>query len=122
MSSRRVFARHCGGVLLAGGWLRCLAAAPKSASAATSAGRLDPSEARARAVGYVLDTRDADMHKYPHHKNEQRCGNCQRFAATNATTGACNYFRGASTVAAAWCSAYCPANLKIDPADRSCRW
>jgi hypothetical protein len=123
MSTRRIAMGGCAVILLTG--VRTISADPSKARATKSAAAtsdLFPSEARAKAVGYVLDTRAADNLKYPRHTSGQSCAACQRYAPASGKSGTCNYFGGATTPSNAWCSAFCPQGAQIDSGDRSCKW
>jgi hypothetical protein len=69
--------------------------------------KLSESDAQAVALGYKEDSTKVDAKKYPNHKPEQKCANCQLFQgkATDAS-GGCALFPGKQVAAAGWCSAW----------------
>ena len=67
----------------------------------------DEKDATAASLGYVADTTKANQAKYPNHKPDQMCGNCQLFqGAAGAASGPCPLYSGKSVSAKGWCSAY----------------
>jgi hypothetical protein len=68
---------------------------------------VDPNEAQAKALGYVLDTTKVDAKANPMHKPEQHCGNCVQFkgAATDAVAP-CSIFAGKTVVNKGWCKVW----------------
>ena len=65
---------------------------------------LDEADPVAKALGYVHDTRKADAAKYPTHKPEQICAECQ-FAQAPQADGwvPCALFPGKSVAPKGWC-------------------
>ena len=79
-----------------------------AASRAMAQGALvDPKDPQAVALGYVDDTAKADANKFPKHTAEQKCGNCQLFAAKPTdVAGPCPLFAGKQVAQKGWCSAW----------------
>jgi hypothetical protein len=77
------------------------------ASAQAKLPPVDPNEAQAKALGYVVDTTKVDAKANPMHKPEQHCGNCVQFkgAATDAVAP-CQIFAGKSVVNKGWCKVW----------------
>ena len=72
-----------------------------------SAADLDPKDAQAAALGYVVDSTKADKAKYPKHAADQTCSNCALYQGKPGyATGACPLFAGKSVAAKGWCSAW----------------
>ena len=68
---------------------------------------VDPADANAVALGYVVQSSQVDGAKYKTHAAGQACGNCALFGgAAGAATGPCPLFAGKQVSAVAWCSAY----------------
>ena len=69
--------------------------------------RVDEADETATALGYKHDTTKIDGKKYPTHKPEQKCTNCQFWqgAATDAWSG-CSMFGRKQIANAGWCLAY----------------
>jgi hypothetical protein len=84
-------------------------AKPASSARAASAParpivKLDEKDAMAVALGFVADSTQANVKKFPKHSDEQKCGNCQLFgAAAGGATGPCAIFSGKYVPAAGWC-------------------
>jgi hypothetical protein len=97
-------------------------AKPASSAQAASAParpivKLDEKDVMAVALGFVADSTQADIKKYPKHSDEQKCGNCHLFgAAAGSATGPCAIFSGKYVPAAGWCVSWDKrAVLKVDP-------
>ncbi len=74
---------------------------------AQGAGKVDPKDAQAVALGYVEDSAKADKAKYPKHTPDQRCNNCQLYQGKVADAQApCGVFGGKQVVGKGWCSAW----------------
>jgi High potential iron-sulfur protein len=69
--------------------------------------RVEEADESAVALGYKHDTTKVDAKKYPAHKADQKCNNCQFWqgAATDAWAG-CAMFGRKQIAAAGWCLAY----------------
>ena len=67
---------------------------------------LDLSNPTAAALGYVEDTATVDPSKYPQHKAEQDCANCQFFTATDGGRGTCQLFPGHTVAGKGWCASW----------------
>jgi len=68
---------------------------------------LDPNDAQAKALGYVVDSSKVDAKANPTHKAEQKCSNCVQYkGAAGDASGACNLFAGKMVAAAGWCKVY----------------
>jgi len=66
---------------------------------------LDNTNPTAAALGYVESSASVDAAKYPQHKAEQDCANCQFFTG-GAERGGCQLFPGFSVAAAGWCASW----------------
>ena len=78
-----------------------------AALAAGAAPTLDPKDAQAVALGYVVDATKADKAKYPKYAAGQACGSCQLYQGKAGDAAApCALFGGKQVGAKAWCSAY----------------
>lgn len=90
-------------------FLMRVAAAGSVLAAGSSHGqsRVDEADENAVALGYKHDTRQVDAKKYPAHKAEQQCNNCQFWqgAASDAWAG-CSMFGRKQIAANGWCLAY----------------
>jgi High potential iron-sulfur protein len=69
--------------------------------------RVDEADDNAIALGYRHDTTQVDAAKFPAHKADQKCNNCQFWqgSATDAW-GGCAMFGRKQVAAAGWCLAY----------------
>lgn len=69
--------------------------------------RVEEADENAVALGYKHDTTRVDGKKYPAHKPDQKCNNCQFWqgSATDAWAG-CSMFGRKHIAAAGWCLAY----------------
>jgi hypothetical protein len=69
--------------------------------------RVDEADETAVALGYRHDTTKVDLKKYPSHKPDQKCNNCQFWqgSATDAWAG-CAMFGRKQIAANGWCSAW----------------
>ena len=94
---RRVFLMR---VATAGGALA-------AASAARAQTKVDEADEGAVALGYKHDTKNVDAKKYPQHKPDQVCHQCQFWqgSATDAWAG-CAMFGRKQIAAKGWCMAY----------------
>lgn len=87
-------------------------AATGTAMAATTAAaagpaKLDPKDAQAVALGFVLDSSKADSKKYPQHAAGQKCGTCMLFQGkAGDASGPCPIFAGRLVPATGWCSSW----------------
>ena len=93
---RRVFLIHA----VAAGSL--LSGAPAQAQT-----QVDEADETATALGYKHDSSKIDAKKYPAHKPDQKCSNCQFWqgAATDTWAG-CSMFGRKHIAAGGWCLAY----------------
>ncbi|GAA0741351.1 high-potential iron-sulfur protein [Ideonella azotifigens] len=68
---------------------------------------VDPKDAQATALGYVVDATKADKAKFPKYAAGQTCANCQFYQGkAGDASGACPLFAGKNVAAKGWCSAY----------------
>lgn len=69
--------------------------------------KLEEKDPQAVALGYLHDTTKVDAKKYPQHKADQKCNNCQFWqgSATDAWAG-CSMFGRKHIAAAGWCLAW----------------
>jgi hypothetical protein len=68
---------------------------------------LDPKDAQATALGYVVDATKADKAKYPKYAAGQSCANCALYQGkAGDATGPCPLFAGKTVAAKGWCSAW----------------
>jgi len=76
-------------------------------AAAADLPHLDENDATAKALGYLADTTKVDAKKYPNHKADQTCANCNlaQGAATDAWRP-CSIFPGKAVNAKGWCAAW----------------
>lgn len=78
-----------------------------TAQAAAPLVPLDPNDAQAKALGYVVDTTKVDSKANPAHKPDQTCTRCLHFAGKPTDkAGGCNLFPGKSVAGAGWCKVY----------------
>jgi hypothetical protein len=70
---------------------------------------LDPNDAYAKAMGFVLDTADADSAKFTKHSPDQNCSKCQLFKGEEgAEMGPCSFFGNRQVPAGGWCRNFKP--------------
>ncbi len=96
-SNRRVFMMQvaAGGTVLA------------ATAAQAQAPMVDEKDPQATALGYAKDSTKVDAKKFPKHKNDQLCSNCQLFAGKPAdAAGPCPLFAGKQVAGKGWCSAW----------------
>jgi hypothetical protein len=68
---------------------------------------LDPKDAQAAALGYVVDATKADKKKYPKYAADQKCSTCQLYQGkAGEGAGACPIFAGKQVSASGWCSSW----------------
>jgi hypothetical protein len=61
----------------------------------------------AMGMNYKEDTTKVDAKKFPNHKNDQTCSNCQFYqGAAGAAVGPCQIFPGKSVAAKGWCQVW----------------
>ena len=60
----------------------------------------------AAALGYVEDSTKADAKKFPNHKPDQTCANCNLLQGTAGDWRPCGIFAGKTVNAKGWCSAW----------------
>lgn len=77
------------------------------AGQAQAATKVDEDSEDAKALGYRHDTTKVDAKKYPQHKADQVCHNCQFWqgAASDEWAG-CSMFGRKHIAAKGWCLAY----------------
>lgn len=104
--SEKTFARRA----VLKGALLGVAAVPVTAllgRAEAAPGNVDPNEAQAKALGYVVDATKVDAKANPNYKPGQACVNCLQSPAT--AKGAlipCNIFAQRMVSAKGWCKVY----------------
>jgi hypothetical protein len=78
-----------------------------AAGASLAQTKVEETDDTAIGLGYKHDTTKVDTKKYPQHKAEQKCNNCQFWqgSATDAWAG-CSMFGRKQIAAAGWCLAY----------------
>lgn len=70
---------------------------------------LPADDAYAKAMGFVLDTNDADSTKFPKHTPEQSCLNCQLYSGADGDDlGPCSFFGGRLVPPTGWCRNFKP--------------
>jgi hypothetical protein len=70
---------------------------------------LSPDDAYAKAMGFVVDTNNANSEKFPKHTPEQSCKSCQLFSgAEGDDLGPCSFFGGRLVPPTGWCRNYKP--------------
>jgi hypothetical protein len=78
-------------------------------SAEEPKGELPPDDAYAKAMGFVVDTNDADSAKYPKHSPDQSCAKCQLWSgAEGDDLGPCSFFGGRLVPSTGWCRNFKP--------------
>jgi hypothetical protein len=78
-------------------------------SAEEPKGELPPDDAYAKAMGFVVDTNDADSAKYPKHSPDQSCAKCQLWSgAEGDALGPCSFFGGRLVPPNGWCRNFKP--------------
>ena len=77
------------------------------AAGAAAQAKVDEADETAVGLGYRHDTNKVDTKKYPQHKAEQKCNNCQFWqgSASDAWAG-CAMFGRKQIASAGWCLAY----------------
>jgi len=99
MTTRRSFIQI---LPLAGAMALCANGALAAETAA-----VDPKDAQAAALGYVVDATKADKARFPKYAAGQACAGCQLYQGkAGDAAGACAIFAGKSVSAKGWCSAY----------------
>ncbi|MES2716416.1 MAG: high-potential iron-sulfur protein [Pseudomonadota bacterium] len=78
-----------------------------AATTASAQTKVEEADENAVALGYKHDTTKVDNKKYPQHKPDQKCNNCQFWqgSATDAW-GGCSMFGRKHIAAPGWCLAY----------------
>ncbi len=100
--SRRVFVIHSATAVAAGA---VLVAAP--IAFAQKPPMVDPKDATAASLGYVVDTTKVDKKKFLKHEATQNCNNCAIFQGKAAdAAGGCPLFAGKQVAGKGWCSAW----------------
>ncbi len=80
--------------------------APAAAPAGAELPHLADTDPTAQALGYKEDTTEVDTAKFPNHKPEQLCKNCNFFTAGSGEYGPCQLFPGKAVHANGWCAGY----------------
>jgi hypothetical protein len=66
-------------------------------------------DAYAKAMGFVLNTNDADSAKFPKHSTDQNCAKCQLWSGADGDDlGPCSFFGGRLTPRDGWCRNFKP--------------
>lgn len=81
-------------------------AAPAQQATGAQLPHLAETDPVAQALGYKEDTAKVDTTKFPSHKPEQTCANCNFFTAGNGEYGPCQLFPGKVAHANGWCAGY----------------
>lgn len=100
MTSRRKFIKLC---VLSTAAVPALSLLNNKALADDAMPHLDPADAQASALGYVHDTTKVDAAKYPQHKAEQTCANCQLIQGDSGEWRGCPLFAGKAVNENGWC-------------------
>jgi hypothetical protein len=92
------------------GALAGLAAIPIVAIATraeAAAAKVDPNDAQAKSLGYIVDTTKVDAKANPMHKPEQKCSSCVQYQgkATDAAAP-CTIFAGKLVEGNGWCKVW----------------
>lgn len=81
--------------------------APSPAQAQAGLPHVEESDATASALGYRHDTTKVDAAKFPNHKAEQVCANCNLGQAAQADGWMpCSIFPGKAVNPKGWCAAW----------------
>ncbi|MEK8031301.1 high-potential iron-sulfur protein [Ideonella sp. DXS29W] len=68
---------------------------------------LDPKDAQAVSLGYVVDAAQVNKTKYPKYAGGQACSNCQLYqGAAGSAQGPCPIYQNRQVAAKGWCSAW----------------
>jgi hypothetical protein len=67
---------------------------------------LKETESLAVTMNYKEDTSKVDGKKFPNHKADQTCSNCQFYQGGAAATGPCQIFAGKSVSGKGWCQVW----------------
>jgi hypothetical protein len=67
---------------------------------------LQETESLAVTMNYKADSTKVDAKKFPAHKADQTCSNCQFYQGAAAATGPCQIFAGKSVSAKGWCQVW----------------
>ena len=101
--------RFFGQVAVAGVGVAAGVALTGTAFAQGAMPELGEAEPTAAALGYKADTSKVDAAKYPNHKPEQACANCNLVQGKDGDAlRPCAIFPGKSVNAKGWCAAYVP--------------
>ena len=101
-SSRRQFLSLAGGALGAAALIGSL---PKTARA-DDLPHLTLDDPTAQALGYTEDSSKVDAAKFPTHKPEMACANCNFYQGGATGYGPCQLFVGKAVNSKGWCSGY----------------
>lgn len=81
--------------------------APRDARAQAGLPHIEESDPTGSALGYRHDTTQVDAGKFPNHKAEQTCGNCNLAQAAQADGWLpCSIFPGKAVNPKGWCAAW----------------
>lgn len=68
---------------------------------------LKETDSLAMSMGYKEDTTKVDAKKYPNHKADQTCANCQFYQGkAGDASGPCQLFPGKTVAAKGWCQVW----------------
>ena len=78
-----------------------------TAGTAKAQSKVDEADENAVALGYRHDTNKVDGKKYPQHKADQKCNNCQFWqGSTNDAWAGCAMFGRKQIAGPGWCMAW----------------
>ncbi|WP_077036858.1 high-potential iron-sulfur protein [Pelomonas sp. KK5] len=84
-----------------------IACACPSLALAQAGAHVDEASEQAQGIGYREDTRKVDAKKYPQHRPEQRCSNCNFWQGAKADEWAgCAMFGRKHIANGGWCVAW----------------
>lgn len=101
--------RFFGQVAVVGAGVAAGLAGAQQALAQGALPELAEADPTAAALGYKADTSKVDAAKYPNHKPEQNCANCNLVQGKDGeAVRPCAIFPGKGVNAKGWCAAYVP--------------
>jgi hypothetical protein len=68
--------------------------------------QLKETDSLAVTMNYKEDSTKVDGKKFPNHKADQTCSNCQFYQGGTAATGPCQIFAGKSVASKGWCQVW----------------
>jgi hypothetical protein len=77
-----------------------------NAAAAADLPQLKETDSLAVTMNYKEDTTKVDAKKFPAHKADQTCSNCQFYQGAATGSGPCQIFAGKSVAAKGWCQVW----------------